>query len=253
MRLVDFEKEMRIARRIQRSLLPERFPDIEGLEVAGALAPARILGGDLFDFIRRPADGVLCVVVADVSGHNIASAMMMAVTRSALRSAVDGAAGPSGILRTVNRMMYEDLTRAELFVSGVCLFLDPRDGSLRVSNAGHPAGLLLRAGSSWPVPVDADGLLVGIQPDCAYSETRETLRPGDVLLVYTDGIVEAADDGGRRFGARRLARSFARHAELRAGETAAAVLADARAFAGGFAPRDDMTVVVLKAVASGVR
>jgi serine phosphatase RsbU (regulator of sigma subunit)/putative methionine-R-sulfoxide reductase with GAF domain len=253
MRLVDFEKEMRIARRIQRSLLPAARPEVEGIDVAGALLPAANLGGDYYDLLSLEGGRVLAAVVADVSGHSIASALHMAVVRALLRGALSEAKGPGEVLGLLNRRMYEDLTRAELFVSIFCGFVDGRQGTVRVANAGHPAAVLLRSGSRAPTPVDAEGILIGILPDATYEEREVDLAAGDSLLLYTDGVVDATDDSGRRFGTERLFRTFAAAVRRSAPDAAGSVLEAARLFSGGRGPRDDMTAVVLKRTAAAGR
>ncbi|MCU0727341.1 MAG: SpoIIE family protein phosphatase [Planctomycetes bacterium] len=246
MRLVDFEKEMRIARRIQRSLLPVARPRLRGFDVAGALVPAASLGGDYYDLLCLDGGRVLAAIVADVSGHSVASALHMAVVRALLRSSLASARRPGEVLGRLNRQMYEDLTRAELFVSLFCCFVDVGTGEIVVANAGHPAGVILRRGAPAAESADAEGILLGILPDTKYEERTLYLGKGDTLLLYTDGVVEAGDESGRRFGVDRLFRSLTMASRRSATQGVDAILGEARAFSGRRGLRDDMTVVILK-------
>jgi serine phosphatase RsbU (regulator of sigma subunit) len=245
-RLIEFEKELRIARDIQESLLPEAPPKVPGVDLAGSCVPARNVGGDYYDFILREEEGDLATVIADVSGHNVASALMMAVARSAMRRNLCLLSDPGEVLRRLNSFMYDDLTRSELFLSALCWVYEPGTRKLRVANAGHNPALLSRPSEGGCRLLDAEGLLSGVVPDCDYPYEEYDLEPGDVVLLYTDGIVEAMDPSRIMFGLDRLADSLERHRDQSAAGIIDRIFEDVYSFSGEGAQADDMTAVALK-------
>ncbi|MHC4861496.1 MAG: PP2C family protein-serine/threonine phosphatase, partial [Planctomycetota bacterium] len=252
-RLIDIEKELRIARRIQRSLLPVAPPDVSGIDIDGSCVPAHNVGGDYFDFVHREDEGLIAAVIADVSGHDIASALMMAVVRSSLRGEIRRSSDPAAVLREVNGALYEDLTRAELFLSVFCCLYDVNSGRLRFANAGHGPGLLYRPGESSTRLLDAEGLLVGVLDDVPFAESEVQLEPGDVVLLHTDGIVEASDASGAMFGMERLSAALERSAHFHADEILERIFEEVYSFGGKGVQSDDMTAVVLKVTQAGRR
>ncbi len=245
-RLIEVEKELKIAKEIQESLLPGAPPEVPGLDLAGACRPARNVGGDYYDILVREDTGEVITIIADVSGHNVASALMMAVARSAVRSEMKDAPDAAAAMDRVNRFLFDDLTRTELFLSMQCCIYHPGTRRLRVASAGHHPILHFPAGEKGHRLLDADGLLCGILEDGGYTERCFPLSPGDVLVLYTDGITEARDSSGRMFGLRRLAEVVGEGRSAAAGEILERVYEEVRGFAGGGAQADDMTLVVLK-------
>jgi serine phosphatase RsbU (regulator of sigma subunit) len=229
---------------------PPAFP---GLDLAGACVPARNVGGDYYDFLVREEEGHLAAVIADVSGHNVASALMMAVVRSALRSEIRQSGDPAVILERLNSFLYEDLTRAELFLSLLCVVYEPGTGRLRFASAGHNPALLCRPADGGCRALDADGLLTGVLEEMSYPEEEETLQAGDVILLYTDGLVEAMDPSGLMFGMERLATALERSCRLPAGPLLNVLFDEVYAFSGERSQADDMTAVVLKVTDPGLR
>lgn len=248
-RLAGIEKEMLLARSIQASLLPQAPPRIRGVEVAGVCLPARNVGGDYYDMFGLPGGGV-GILVADVSGHNVGAALMMAVSRAALRAEFDRSDGPEEVLTRANSLLEADLARAELFVSVFLAYFDPASGTLSYASAGHNPALLLRAGGAPAEELDADGILFGILPDGVFQRKTIHLGPGDLVFLYTDGFTEARNDQEEMFGEARLADSVGRFAGLPVGEISGAVLADVDRFTRA-APADDRTAVVLRAGTMG--
>ena len=245
-RLIGYEKELKIARNIQQSLLPGAPPVVPGIDLAGRCLPARNVGGDYYDFLLRDVSGHLAVTIADVSGHNVASAIMMAVVRTALRSELRGGAEPAAVLERLNDLLYEDLTRAELFLSLYCVVYDPATKRLRYAKAGHNPALLYRPTESACRLLDADGILTGVVPGAVYSDEVVTLKEGDTVLLYTDGLVEASSPRGEMFGMDRLARALEDAHGLAAGALIEHLFTEVRAFSGERSQLDDMTAVVLK-------
>jgi len=237
-------REMEIARRIQMSLLPERPPEMEGLELAGRCVPASAVGGDYYDFFL--ADGRVGLLIADVSGHSVGPALMMAITRGVLRSEIARGKSPAQVLAATNATMYEDLSQAELFITAFYASYEKGTRTLTYANGGHNPPFVWRAREGRCTPLDADGMLIGILEDVFYEERATELHPGDVLVLYTDGVTEARNERGEQFGEKRLHRVVAERGHLSAQELLDEIHRRVREFSGGLPPRDDITTVVMK-------
>jgi serine phosphatase RsbU (regulator of sigma subunit) len=244
-RLAGVEREMGLARNIQASLLPEAPPRIPGAELAGVCVPARNVGGDYFDMFALPG-GRAGLLVADVSGHNVGAALMMAVSRTALRAEIARASGPEEALSRANRLLDGDLVRSELFVSVFLGYYDPATGDLDYASAGHNPALLRRAAGGAPEWLDAEGILLGVTADFPFERKTVRLAPGDLVLLYTDGLTEARSPFEEMFGDDRLAVALDEAGARPTAEIPAALLAAVDRHTGA-APADDRTVVVLRA------
>jgi sigma-B regulation protein RsbU (phosphoserine phosphatase) len=245
------QKEMEIAETVQRNLLPREAPDIPGVEFAGHCVPAKKVGGDYFDFFPDP-EGNVGIVVADVSGHSISSGIMMAITRGLLQSEAIQNKRPSRLLRDVNRILFNDLVSSELFITMAYFLYSPEGRRLTYANGGHNPPVLFRAGSDEPEMLDAEGMAIGFLPDVEFEEKGWELAPGDLLVAYTDGLVEAGSGQGTPFGMERLIDCIKRDRHKHAAEILQGLLQAAWEHIGGEDPQeaqqDDLTLVVLKAV-----
>jgi len=240
-------REMELARQIQLSLLPAAPPELPGVRLAGCCLPATHVGGDYYDFYRRE-DGILDMVIADVSGHSFGAALMMAEARSVLRAQVNSFTGTGDILASLNDVLYEDLSQAELFITMFYIKYDTATRTLTYSNAGHVSPLLSRRSVSGCCELDAEGLILGVRKGVPFEEKQLPMEEGDVLILYTDGITEAQNDAGELFGLGRLCGIIgARHSESPR-EISDAVLREVTAFTDGAPPQDDMTMIVMKVV-----
>ncbi len=239
-------KELQVARSIQEHLLPSAPPKIAGLDVSGRNIPAASIGGDYFDWITLE-DGSLVVVVGDVSGHGIPAALLMAHIHASLHAVATAGRAPQEMVECVNR----SLARAALpgkfatFFLGVISVDEQR---LRYCNAGHNAPLLLRAGKI--IELGANGVPLAVLEDMPYSGAEEAFVPGDTLVIYSDGIVEAPMRaqpkqfyGDERLQERALAFSAA---HLDAAGIVEQVLADVRVFAGDGMHVDDVTLLIVR-------
>jgi serine phosphatase RsbU (regulator of sigma subunit) len=244
------QKEMEIAETVQRNLLPRKAPDIPGVEFAGHCAPARKVGGDYFDFFPD-AEGNVGIVVADVSGHSISSGIMMAITRGLLQSEAVQNKRPCDLLQDVNRTLFNDLLSSELFITMAYFLYSPEGRRLTYANGGHNPPVLLRAGNDEPELLDAEGMAIGFLPDVEFEEKGWELRPGDLLVAYTDGLVEAESGQGTQFGMERLLHCVLQNRHRPAAEILDRLLQAAWQHIGGEDPQeaqqDDLTLVVLKA------
>jgi sigma-B regulation protein RsbU (phosphoserine phosphatase) len=221
-------------------MIPQTPPHAPGIDFAAVYVPCYTLGGDFYDFIPLPDDNV-GIVVADVSGKGVPASLIMASVRAALRAYVDNVYYLYEVLRRVNQMLFRD-TRPEEFVTLFYGVLDTRNRRLTNCNAGHPPGLLLRDGKL--LELATDNMVLGVDPDETYTQSILDLKSGDTLLLYTDGLTDAANFKQQRYGRQRLNQSF--QAAEKAEITAAAILWDLRKFVGMTQPTDDVTMIVTR-------
>ena len=243
-KLLAIEAELETARRIQSSILPAHAPQIPGLDVAMRYVPAASVAGDFYDFLA--ADGRrVGILVADVSGHGIPAALIASMVKVAFSSQAERAENPAAVLREMNRIFFGH--SPESFVTAGYLYLDLHSRTMRYAGAGHPPLLLWRQGDGQVRAFRENGIVLGPFSDGAYANTEFTLEPGDRLLLYTDGITEAENEGEELFGEERLLTFVAANAALPAGHFADALLAEVAAWSG--APdgtqRDDVTLIVV--------
>ena len=246
-RLIGLERELKIARTIQQSLLPGPPPVVPGFDVAGACVAASNVGGDYYDHLVA-AEGSLTFLVTDVSGHNLAAALLQTAARAAFRSAAQSDPSPREILRRASRTIHEDLSRAELFLTAWLGCLDVATATLAYSDAGHNPAVLFRAATRCTSWLATGGIPIGVLPDSDFDEGRVTLEPGDAVVVYTDGLTEACAPGAGswQYGEKRLAAAVARFAHLPAAEIVRELQADVARFSGERPAGDDRSLVVLR-------
>lgn len=239
------EREMQIAKTIQLGLLPTRVPDIRGVSLAGHCVPAHQVGGDYYDFLPR-GETAVDLLIADVSGHNVGAALIMAETRTFIQAKAQDLQGAGETMKAVNDFFFDDLTRAELFITMFYLKYDARSRLLSFANAGHNHPFIWRAGSNACEQLDAEGLILGVRRNVEFEERQVRLEPGDILLLYTDGITEAEDAKGNFFGEDRLCAILREHHALTADQVIEELLAQVRLFTGSQAFLDDVSLVVMK-------
>lgn len=201
------EQELRVARLIQQTLLPKAVPEPPGWQVAVYYQPAREVGGDFYDFIGLP-DGRLALVVGDVADKGVPAALVMATTRSILRGAAQSLKSPGQVLERTNQMLCPDIP-ANMFVTCLYAVLDPASGLLQYANAGHDLPYLRHA--SGVAELRATGMPLGLMPGMHYEDKEMWLEPGDTVLFYSDGLVEAHNPQQEMFGFPRLRKLIAEH------------------------------------------
>ena len=195
------EQELQRAREIQQSLLPKQIPQMPGFEIVAAWEPARAVGGDYFDVIQlSPAK--LAVCIADVVGKGVSAALLMANVQATVRAFASESASPAWLCTRVNNVLCSNIA-PDKFVTFFYGVLDAGTREFRYSNAGHLPPMLSR-GSGGCEQLDAGGLVLGIMPNYEYQEGTLQLREGDRLVLFTDGITEAADASGEEFGTDRI-------------------------------------------------
>jgi len=239
------QRELEIAKTIQLGLLPTRIPQIPGIRLAGICLPAKDVGGDYYDFLDQPQGG-LGLVIADVSGHNVGAAMLMAETRTLIHARRDQLSTPAETLAELNRFFYDDLSRAELFVTMFVLTYQPATRQVQFASAGHPPPLLWRCRSRECERLDAEGLILGVRREFPYLEEVRQLEPGDILLLYTDGITEAADANDELFGEERLAALLKDAHQSSPEELIERIFHQVRLFTGSHSFNDDVSLVVMQ-------
>jgi len=237
------EEELRIAREVQLSLLPAEAPKLEALDLHGINVPSYKIGGDYFDFIPI-VDGHLGIAVADVAGKGIPASLIMASFRAFLRAEIRNNYAIRTILAKVNRVLKETL-RDDQFVSAFYGVLDLARRRFTYSNAGHHPAILFRRDGKRKY-LKSGGLVLGIFDGVTYNEHFVDLIPGDLLLLYTDGLVEAENPGGDMYGRARLEQFVAANAQLDSRALCDAIYADMSRFARATHPADDTTIVIAK-------
>ena len=194
------EQELRVARIIQQTLLPKELPDLPGWKVAAHWQPARAVSGDFYDFVTFP-DGKLVLFAGDVTDKGVPAALVMATTRSVLRSATERHSSPGRILAQANDLICPDIPQ-NMFITCLCIVLDPGTGILRMANAGH--NLPYQCTADGVLELRATGMPLGLLPGMNYEEVQLELQPGESLLIYSDGLVEAHNAQNEMFGFPRL-------------------------------------------------
>lgn len=240
----EHEKELQIARTIQMGLLPTRSPEIRGISLAGTCIPAREVGGDYFDYFSR-GPAVLDLVIADVSGHNVGAALLMAEVRTFILAEATKLQYPDEILYNLNEFLHEDLSRAELFITMFYLTFSTTTSELSFSSAGHNPPLLWRQETRSCEWLDAEGLILGVKRSIRFERKRLQMRSGDVLLLYTDGITEASGPDNELFGENRLCSVLMEHHRLHPQQIIDTLLNRVRAFTGNRPLSDDVSVIVM--------
>jgi serine phosphatase RsbU (regulator of sigma subunit)/anti-sigma regulatory factor (Ser/Thr protein kinase) len=190
------EQELRVARVIQQTLLPKEVPQLEGWQISALWQPARAVSGDFYDFFSFP-DGRLGMVIADVTDKGVPAALVMATTRSILRSAAERWSSPGQILYHSNNLLCPDIP-PNMYVTCLYALLDPATGKLVYANAGHPPPY--QRSSEQVIELRARGMPLGLIPEMEYEEMETTLAPGDSVFFYSDGLVEAHNPREDMFG-----------------------------------------------------
>jgi sigma-B regulation protein RsbU (phosphoserine phosphatase) len=245
------ESELKIAREIQMSMVPQKFPafpDRSEVDVFATLVPAREVGGDLYDFFFVDDDRLL-FAIGDVSGKGVPASLFMAVTKTLLRATATQAAAPGEILRRLNDELCRD-NESSMFVTLFCGVLNVRTGEVDYSNGGHELPYLLSGGGARVLENSGGGAL-GIEADVSYRSLRVRLGSEESLFLYTDGVTEAMDASGQLFSAERLEQVLGRGRSAGPRELLRHVADAVNAFAAGTPQADDITGLVLRYVGVG--
>ncbi|MFN7995201.1 MAG: SpoIIE family protein phosphatase [Bryobacteraceae bacterium] len=242
--LVAIEEEMKSARRIQSSILPRSSPELPGVKIAARYLPMKAVAGDFYDFLQN-GEGGLGILVADVTGHGVPAALVASMVKVAISSQTDHAPNPAAVVSALNHIMCRQAQGQ--FTTAGYLYLDPCNRIAHYAAAGHPPLLLWRSAQGSIQEFRENGLLLGIRPSEQYPSTRIALEPGDRILMYTDGVPEAADDAGEFFGDDRLKVFLEKHSKLPTDTFADTLVNDVAAWSGisRGTQSDDITLVVV--------
>ena len=245
-KLVALQNELDVASKIQQGILPASFPEGEGFEVYGNMAPARNVGGDFFDVIVLE-NGRVGLAVADVSDKGVPAALFMMSSRTLLKGAAIGRGAPGEVLSEVNDLLTED-NEAFMFVTVLYAVFDPQTGTITYANGGHNNPLLVHPDGTSEELLHTGGIALGVMPGLEYKEASIDLEKGDTLVLYTDGVSEAMNSEGEEFGMDRLKDIFVKSPPASARLANEAILQAVNDFAGETPQSDDVTCLVLQRV-----
>jgi anti-sigma regulatory factor (Ser/Thr protein kinase) len=235
------EQELRVARVIQETLLPQELPELKNGKVSAYWRPARAVSGDFYDFLEFP-DGRLGIVTGDVTGKGVPAALVMATTRTILRAAAERLVNPGQVLERANNLLCPDIPR-NMFVTCLYVLLDPTSGKISYANAGH--NLPQKCSPDGAIELRATGMPLGLMPEMNYEEKEAHIAPGENLLLYSDGLVEAHNPEGEMFGFPRLHDLIL--ANLDCSDQIKTLMDDLARFTGpGWEQEDDVTFVTIR-------
>ncbi|BAI81125.1 serine phosphatase [Deferribacter desulfuricans SSM1] len=241
----EIAKELEIARSIQRSLLPDKPPAINYIDFAGVCYAYEFVGGDYYDYFEI-GDDVLDVVIADVSGHNVASALLMSEVRTLIKSiiATNPNLQPKDIIKKLNYEIYDDLEKLEFIITLVYLRLDFKRNKIIYTNAGHPKPLVCKQGEI--KELEGGDPLLGVIKEYEFEQFEYSFSKDEFLFVYTDGIVEAENIFGDFFGLERLFATIKNNCGGSSEEVIAYIYEELLKFIGDNKQKDDVTMVGIK-------
>ena len=237
-------EEIEYARQIQLSMLPQSAPDFGWLDFSAASLPATEVGGDYYDYFRL-SPSRLALVIADVAGHGLASGLLISGVRSCLYLMEDDLAHPAAVFDRLNRMVRRTGTK-RTYVTMSLAVIDRPPGELRLTCAGHPPLLHWQAATGTVTEVGRGALPLGTGLSAHFEQDQRTLAADDLILLYTDGLIEARNERSQEYGDERLKRAFARAAGRSAREVRDSILSDLANFKGNSEQFDDITVIVAR-------
>ncbi|HEY0793864.1 MAG TPA: GAF domain-containing SpoIIE family protein phosphatase [Chthoniobacterales bacterium] len=242
------DRDLDVARDIQRILLPNGSPAFEGYEIDGINIPASHVSGDYYDYVTVD-DRRLGIVIADVSGKGVPASLIMAMCRSVLRSFAQTSDSAAAVLSQVNRQLYPDI-KEDMFISMAYLIIERGSNEVVLSRAGHDAPLLYRARDGSITKVNPPGMALGIDSggvfDRVTGDLRIRLEKGDSFVFYTDGVTEALDVNGVEFGVKKLMDVVQASAAAGASAVVERVTTEVKEFVGSFPQNDDITLIALR-------
>lgn len=245
---VRYENELAIAAEIQRKLLPKEPPEGTDLDIAFLNTMARDIGGDYYDFLKNDRDQ-LTIVIGDSMGKGMPAALLMTTVRAVWRSrSVSGFESPGDIMTAINRIVYPDLKATESFMTMFCALYEPRTANFKYCNAGHNPPIRHSKDSENCIQLEIGGIPIGMFPDADYYSDEFIMKKDDVIVMYTDGIIEARDENDIEFGYDRLCELINKNSSKTSKEIADNILSAVLRHTGDSSLSDDITIVVLKKV-----
>ena len=253
--LTEQKRSLLLAGEVQKSLLPKKPPQIAGLDIAGISIPCEEIGGDYFDYLKQPrgseaGDDLLAVTVADIAGHGVDSALLMATARTAMRERFTAPGNLDEIIDDLNRTLLDDFSTTDRFMTLFALQLDRRRRELRWVRAGHDPALVYHPDADRFDELGGEGLPLGISDGWPIDVGHtDDLPPGAIIAVGTDGVWETRSAHGEMFGKERFKALIRQSSGARAETIVQDVRAALYEFTGGLNPEDDITLVIVKIVA----
>ncbi len=242
--LRELETELELSQVVQRALLPQHVPAIDGMDIAAFSRPAQIVSGDYFDFVDFK-DGAHGFVMADVSGHGVSAGMLMTSLQMAFHTLVPEAVSPVDVLERINRVYMHNIN----FTTFVTIFFakfDPHTRILTYANAGHNSAYVHHAAAGGETWLHPTGPAIGLMDGFLLRAEEVKLEPGDTLLLYTDGVTEASDSEGLEFGEDKLAEVVHQHADASVEELIQRILRALKVHSSDSPLVDDVTLVACK-------
>jgi sigma-B regulation protein RsbU (phosphoserine phosphatase) len=239
------EGQLEVARQVQLELLPAQDPQLEGFDISAYNFPTEEVSGDYYDWVRIYEDQI-GIVVADVSGKGVPAALLMAFLRASLRAAIHIGYAPHISMAKVNYLLWESIERNQ-FVTAFYSVLDASNRTLAYTNAGHSPPLLLEGDGNVRF-IERGGRPLGMFRDTRYYEYYLSMEPGQVLVLYTDGVTEATNGGGEEYGVERLERAVREGRHLSARELIGFIHRDVLEWTDGRGATDDITFFIIKAL-----
>lgn len=241
------ERELQVGREIQQSILPDRMPEAPGYEFGGVMRPAHHVAGDLYDFIALDG-GCVGVVIGDVAGKGVPAALYMALSASILHAEASMGRSPSETLQCTNRLLQE-MSSAPMFVTAVYGILDPANGTFSYARAGHEVPALFDVGGTIKSVGQDVGQILGILETPKLDVQTITLAPGDILILYTDGVSEAPDADDVFFGLEGVQRTVAAQPAAPCQTLCDNIVEAVVTHHGSSDQEDDITLVAIRALA----
>ncbi|HUK92104.1 MAG TPA: SpoIIE family protein phosphatase [Blastocatellia bacterium] len=241
------EEELKVASEIQLRLQPVAPPKVDGYDMTGVSFPCREIGGDYYDFVQSRKDSQLAIALGDVSGKGTGAALLMSSLHAAVRAQSLTTSSIHEIMDEINRYLYEN-TPPNKYATLFYGKLDPKTGLLTYSNGGHNPPMLIRKNGTDVLRLDIGGRPVGMMPSGAYCEGQVEFFPGDVLVIYSDGISESVNEANEEFGEERLLEAVQKNVGRSAAGIRDRIDEALSKFVGNTPPFDDMTLMVVKRV-----
>jgi len=237
-----------VAQEVQQSLLPQHSPSEKRLDIAGSSLYCDETGGDYYDYIELPHIGsdAYGIAVGDVSGHGISSALQMASVRAYLRGRATQGGAVAEIITDVNRLVSADTMETGLFMTLFFLMIEAHNGCTTWVRAGHEPALLYNPDSDHFAKLEGEGLPLGVDENWRYRDYTVTVKPGQILILTTDGLWENRNTKGEMFGRERFIKFIRQNASLAAKEIQASIIEAVTNFQGKAQQEDDITLVILK-------
>ncbi|MFC1753336.1 SpoIIE family protein phosphatase [Thermoproteota archaeon] len=236
------DQEIKVASEIQRRLLPKEIPFIDKLRIGSVSSPARVIGGDFYDFFQLP-NNKLGIIIADIVGKGVSASLFMAMLKSILRTHIQEIESPGQALETLNKILYKDPV-IERFIPLFFAVYDPETLKFTYCNAGHEPAIIFSSKGCYGL--DTKGFPLGAYFDSEFEEKYITLEHNDVILIYTDGVVESRNLEGQQFGLIRLQETIGKHKSLEAQQISDKILNAVQVYSQSQEQHDDITIITLK-------